>query len=171
MLNLSNRENISKLREQFFSDQLNYTDLLVWESSKLNFTSNRVIHDDPFEIINSTKGACGEFTILYVAACLANNISARILIPAQLIPNVIDHAWAEVNPSNDGKTWIHVDPSDSCVNIQKGATVNDLFGSTIDNTSKYRDNDYKMVLAFQITQDGQIVIVDRTNAYSPTKLD
>ena len=167
MLNLSSDENLTKLRAQFFPERLNYTELLVWESQRLNFTENRVFHYDPLEIVDSTKGACGEFTILYVAACLANNISARILMPAQFIPNIIDHAWAEVNPSNDGKTWIQVDSSDSCVAVQKGTSVNDLMGITINNTMKYSGSNYKMVLAFQVTQDRQIIIIDRTDIYSP----
>jgi len=41
MLNLSSTETIAEL-EKIFTQKLNYTELLVWESSHLNYTTNRV---------------------------------------------------------------------------------------------------------------------------------
>jgi len=90
-----------------------------------------------------------------------------MLAPGYFISNVVDHAWAEVNPSNDGKTWIHVEVSDSCKGIKNGRDVNDLIGLKINNFSCYHGRNYKMVLAFQVTEDRQVIIVDRTSAYSP----
>ena len=32
-----------------------------------------------------------------------------------------------------------------------------------------RDKDYKLVLAFEATQDEEVIIIDRTETYSPNK--
>jgi transglutaminase-like putative cysteine protease len=167
MLRLSSNSVLNQLRSSFPA-KLNYAELLVWESQRLNYTENRIVHDDPIEILKYGKGACGEFSILYVAICLSNNVSARLLTPAYIIPNVVDHIWAEVNPSNDGKIWIQIDPTDACAAIQKGVALRDL--TSINNTSYYANRNYDMVLAFQATEDRQVIITDRTDVYFPKAL-
>lgn len=146
-----------------FPQKLNYTDLLYWESRRLNYTENRIWHADPIEILNYGKGACGEFSILYISICLANDIPARLVITAYLIPNVVDHSWAEVNPLKDGKTWIHVEVTDACYSIKTTGSLNPL---TINNTSYYKNQHYRMLFAYQLDADRNVTITDRTAVYS-----
>lgn len=67
-------------------------------------------YSKPQQILNQGKGKCGEFAIVYVAACLALGYEARIVACRQfyLIFVYGFHAWAEVKL--DG-VWTHVDPS------------------------------------------------------------
>ena len=164
--NLASTEVLTKLREEFPAS-LNYTELLVWESHHLNFTQDRIPHTDPLEILDYGKGACGEFSIVYVAICLANDIPARLLVTGYVIPGIVDHSWAEVNPAKDGKTWIHIDPSDSAVGVQLGKSIDEL--NSINNPLMYHERNYKLVLAFETTPEGQVSIVDRTSSYSPNQ--
>ena len=92
LLNLSSPEIQTQLK-QLFSRKLNYTELLLWESERLNYTTKQIErHTNPLDILDYGLGKCGEFSILYVAICLANDI------PARLVTGVtVDHAWAEVN--------------------------------------------------------------------------
>lgn len=163
---LSSPEVQSKLKENF-PDNLNYTQLFIWQSTRLNYTQNREVHTDPLEILDYGKGACGEFSIVYVAICLANDIPARLLVTGYIIPGAVDHTWAEINPSKDGETWIHVDPTDSVFGIQQGKSVDEL--TCFDNPSMYQNRDFKLVLAFEPTQDGDVIIIDRTETYSPNQ--
>jgi len=163
---LSSPQVQSKLKENF-PDNLNYTQLFIWQSTRMNFTQKREVHTDPLEILDYGKGACGEFSIVYVAICLANDIPARLLVTGYVIPGKVDHTWAEVNPSKDGETWIHVDPTDSVVGIQQGKSVDEL--TCFNNPSMYQKKDFKLVLAFEPTQDGDVIIIDRTETYSPNQ--
>ena len=164
--NLSSFEVQSEIRE-FFPEKLNYTQLFIWQSTRMNFTQKREVHTDPLEILDYGKGACGEFSIVYVAICLANDIPARLLVTGYIIPGKVDHTWAEVNPSKDGETWIHVDPSDSVIGVQQGKSVDEL--TSFDRPSMYQKKDFKLVLAFEPTQDGDVIIIDRTETYSPNQ--
>jgi hypothetical protein len=116
-LNLSSNEVMTYLR-RLFPEKLNYTQLLFWESSKLNYTNAAIErHTNPIDVLNYGLGRCGEFSILYVSICLANQIPARLVVPANIVPGIVDHLWAEVNPSKDDKTWVHVEPTDSYIRI------------------------------------------------------
>jgi hypothetical protein len=81
-------------------------------------------------------------------------------------PNVVDHAWVQVNPSHDGQTWIHVEVTDSCAGIAKGNTVDQLWNITINNNSYYNKYHYKMVLAYQLNEDAEVMITDVTSTFS-----
>jgi len=162
--NLASAEVQSKLIE-YFPQTLNYTELFTWESTRINFTQNREIHTDPLEILDYGKGACGEFSIVYVAACLANDIPARLVVTGYVIPGNVDHTWAEVNPSKDGKNWIHVEPTDCAYNILHGKDISELT-SCFNNPSKYYDKGFELVLAYEPTYDGEVIIWDRTEFYS-----
>jgi len=154
VLNLSSANVLTQLRGMF-PKKLNYTDLLLWGSTKLTYTKEPIENrtTNPIEILNRGVGRCGEFSIVYVSICLANNIPARLVIDA-----VVDHVWAEVNPSEDNKAWIHVDPTQSMVN--KKPIVNDPLMYVRDWHSGL-----KMVLAFQIAAESQVLIIDRTSYY------
>jgi len=158
-INLSSIVIQSELK-QLFPRKMNYTELLRWESGKLSYTTEEIErHTNPIEILNYGLGRCGEFSILYVAICLANGIPARLVTDL-----VVDHVWAEVNPSGDGITWIHVEPTDSCVRIQNGRSIYD-YPATVNNPHLYRSKNLQMVLAFQITGKGIVTIIDRTMFY------
>lgn len=159
-LELSSNDTQNQLR-QYFPEKLNFTQLIVWESKRINYTLDRTVHEDPVEILDYGKGACGEFSILYVSICIANDIPARLFID----PN-IDHVWAEVNPSKDGITWIHVEVTDSCVGVQKGTLHIYENPPTINNPDYYKNKNLQLVLAFQINEGIQVQIVDRTSYYA-----
>ena len=86
-----------------------YTELLTWEHNRLNYTNDVIErHQDPFQILNYGKGRCEEFSILYVALCLAQGYESRLVVDVYG-----DHVWSEVKLQG---IWIHVDPSDQIVN-------------------------------------------------------
>lgn len=99
----------------WFDRPYNFTELLQWVNKTLRFVPLGVPfldrHDDPIEIKQSGKGRCGEFSILYVAACLANGYQSRIIAAVDFsnpIALQYPHVWAEVKLDNQ---WRHVDPS------------------------------------------------------------
>jgi len=163
--NLASPEVQTQLKD-YFPEKMNYTQLFIWQSTLMNYTQDREVHTDPLEILDYGKGACGEFSIVYVASCLANDIPARLLVTGYVIPGDVDHTWAEVNPSKDGETWIHIEPTDCAFGIQQGKSVHEL-KSFINNPSIHYNKGYKLVLAFEPTQDGEVIIMDRTETYSP----
>ena len=130
----------------------------------MEYTQNRKVHTNPLELLENVKGACGEFSIVYVATCLANDIPARLLVTGYVINGVVNHTWAEVNPSKDGKTWIHVDPTDCVVGVQLGHSIDEM--KCYNNPSMYSKKNYELVLAFEPTPDGQTIITDRTDFYT-----
>ena len=145
---------------------MNFTDGLLWESDLLEYTQNRPKYEDVIQVLNSGKGACGEFVWVFAAFCVANDIPVRLLTVGYFSPNVVDHSWAQVNPSKDGKTWIHVEVTDTCVSLQNGKTIADLWNVTINNNAYYVNRYYKMVLAYEMNHYGEIVITDVTATFS-----
>ena len=103
---------------------------------------------------------------MFCAFCVAKNIPFRMVTVGYFVPNVVDHVWAQVNPSRDGKTWIHVEVTDSCVGLRTGKTINQLWNSTINNNSYYFGHHYKMVLAYQLDELDEIAITDVTSTFS-----
>jgi hypothetical protein len=146
--------------------QMNFTDGLVWESQKLSYTENRPHYENIAQVLRNGKGACGEFVWVFCAFCVAKNIPFRMVTVGYFVPNVVDHAWAQVNPSGDGKTWVHVEVTDSCYQISRGKTIDQLWNVTINNNSYYNKNHYKMVLAYQLNEDGEVIITDVTSTFS-----
>lgn len=98
----------------WFERDYNCTELYEWIHEKLEFVPvNETFerHTDPSEILESGKGRCEEFSILYVAACLAHGYQSRIVVAVDISNSrnfIGQHVWAEVKL--DG--WVHVDPSD-----------------------------------------------------------
>ena len=89
--------------------QMNFTDGLVWESQRLSYTENRPKYQNVIQVLmNGKKASVGEFVWVFCAFCVAENIPFRMITVGYFVPNVVDHAWVQVNPSHDGKTW------DSC---------------------------------------------------------
>jgi transglutaminase-like putative cysteine protease len=70
-------------------------------------------HEDPIDILNSGKGICVQFSIVYVSSCLANGYPSRLVVATDTASWNSIHVWAE--DYYDG-SWIHVDPSDKIWN-------------------------------------------------------
>lgn len=118
MKNLNSTETKTKAKS-WFERHYNFTELYGWVHEKLDFVPvNETFerHTDPSKILESGKGRCEEFSILYVATCLAHSSQSRIVIAVDVsnpINWVGQHVWAEVKLDNH---WVHVDPSDKIWN-------------------------------------------------------
>jgi hypothetical protein len=163
---LYSNSTLTELKVWLPSTQVNFTDVLVWESRLLNYTENRPEYQNVIQVLRNGKGACGEFVWVFGAFCVANNIPFRMVTVGYFVPNVVDHAWAQVNPSHDGKTWIHVEVSDSCIGLKNGKTISQLWNSTINNDAYYIQRHYKMVLAFQLSEHNEVLITDVSSTFS-----
>jgi uncharacterized protein YneF (UPF0154 family) len=157
----------TELKAWLPDSQMNFTDGLVWESHLLSYTENRPQYQNVVQVLKNGKGACGEFVWVFGAFCVAKNIPFRMVTVGYFVPNVVDHSWAQVNPFHDGKTWIQVEVTDSCVSLENGKTIGQLWNSTINNNAYYNKNHYKMVLAFQLNENSEVVITDVTSTFSP----
>lgn len=146
--------------------KMNFTDGLIWESHRINYTEDRPSYQNVIQVLRNGKGACGEFAWVFAAFCIANDIPVRVITLGYFVPNVVDHSWVQVNPSRDDINWIHVEVTDTCCSLQKGKTINDLWNVTINNNSYYEKYHYRMVLAFQLNQDEEMVITDVTATFS-----
>jgi hypothetical protein len=92
----------------------NQTDLFIWEQSKLKFIQDTTgWFDDPIQILNSGKGICEQFSVVYVSACLALGYQSRLVVAVDASSWNFIHVWAE---DYFHGTWVHVDPSDSVWN-------------------------------------------------------
>lgn len=120
MKQLNSTESRTEVRS-WFDAESNFTELYDWVHEKLEFVPfNETFerHTGPYEILDSGKGRCEEFSILYVAACLAHDYQSRLIASID-ISNPISlkglHVWAEVELNT---TWVHVDPSEKRWNEQ-----------------------------------------------------
>lgn len=154
------------LQDWLPNTQMNFTDVLIWESNLLVFNQDRPNYENVTQVLKNGKGACGEFVWVFAAFCIANDIPVRVVTVGYFQPGVVDHAWAQVNPSHDGETWIHVEVADTCSALQTGKTINDLWNATINNNAYYSNRYYKMVLAYELNQNTEIVITDVTKTFS-----
>lgn len=156
----------TELQEWLPDVEMNFTDGLLWESELLTFDMNRQHYQNVTQVLKNGKGACAEFALVFGAFCVANNIPFRFIGVGYFEPGVVDHNWIQVNPSDDGETWIHIDVSDTCDNLKKGKTIDELWNKTINNNAQYVTMDYKMVLAYEMKQNGEILITDVTDTFS-----
>jgi len=156
----------TELKAWLPSTQMNFTDGLMWESHLLNYTEDRPLYQNAVQVLKNGKGACGEFVWVFGAFCAAKGIPFRMVTVGYFVPNVVDHSWAQVNPSHDGKTWIQVEVTQSCALLKEGRTIGQLWNVTINNNDYYKGNHYKMVLAYQLNEYGEVVITDVTSTFS-----
>lgn len=117
MMNLNSNATKTALRNMF-DRNYNFTELYQWEHTKLKFVNNETFErsSDPLRILQVGKGKCGEFSVLYVALCLAHGYQSRLVLAIDVHYRVFwlaQHEWAEVKI---GDHWIHVDPSDQVWN-------------------------------------------------------
>jgi hypothetical protein len=109
MKNLNSSETKAKMAAQL-DPSCNQTDLFAWEQSKLTFTQDPTgWFEDPTQILNSGKGICVQWSIVYVSACLALDYQSRLVVAADTTGWSFIHVWAEDYYNG---TWVHVDPSD-----------------------------------------------------------
>ncbi|XHH08663.1 MAG: transglutaminase-like domain-containing protein [Candidatus Bathyarchaeia archaeon] len=156
----------SQLKAMLPDHKMNFTDCLIWESQHINFTMNRPQYESVPQVLRNGVGACGEHVWVYGALCIAEGIRFRVVTVGYFIPGVVDHAWVQVNPSGDGKTWIQIDVADTCDGIDKGNTISGLWNSTINNNNYYVNRSYKMVLAYELNSMGEVTITDVTSTFS-----
>lgn len=150
MRNLNSSETKTKIALQL-DPSYNQTDLFVWEQSKLTFAQDPTgWHEDPIEILNSGKGICVQFSIVYVSSCLALGYPSRLVVATDTTNWNSIHVWAE--DYYDG-SWVHVDPSDKIWN----------------NPSKYQSWDWGKGIGSDVKiyafEDGRFEEV--TSTYSP----
>ncbi len=112
MENLNSSQTKAKIRLQLDPTH-NQTDLFAWEQSRLTFAQDTVWSEDPLEILESGKGICSQFSIVYVSACLALNYESRLVVATDTSNWNMIHVWAEDYCNG---TWVHVDPSDKVWN-------------------------------------------------------
>jgi len=117
MKNLNSDKTKTALRNMF-DRNYNFTELYQWEHTKVKFVNNETFERsaDPLRILQIGKGRCGEFSVLYVALCLAHDYQARLVLAVDANYRVFwfpQHEWAEVRISDQ---WVHVDPSDQVWN-------------------------------------------------------
>ena len=115
MKNLENPSTKEAIRNNM-TRAYNFTELFDWEHSYLKWVPIGEIFDrnsDPVKILASGKGRCGEFSILYLSACLSLGYEARLLVSVKPYTYWELHNWVEVKVND---SWIHVDPTDKIWN-------------------------------------------------------
>jgi hypothetical protein len=92
----------------------NQTQLYVWEQSKLTFQQDPSgWFEDPIQILDSGKGICVQYSVVYVSACLARGYQSRLVVAVDTSSWSFIHTWAEDYYNG---SWVHVDPSDGVWN-------------------------------------------------------
>jgi transglutaminase-like putative cysteine protease len=113
MQNLNSTQTRAKIASQL-DPKYNQTDLFSWEQTKLTFTQDTTgWFEDPIQILNSGKGICVQWSIVYVSACLANGYQSRLVVATDTTNWNFIHVWAE---DYFNGSWVHVDPSDKVWN-------------------------------------------------------
>jgi hypothetical protein len=164
--NVYSNETQLQLKQWLTDEPLNFTEGLVWQSHLVKFEMNRPSYQNVAQVLKDGEGACGENVWVYSAFCVAKGIHFRIVTVGYFFPGVVDHAWIQVNPSGDGKTWIQIDVADTCAGLQDGKTIDQLWNNTLNNNSYYAGKHYKMVLAYELNSNNEITITDVTKTFS-----
>ena len=109
MQNLNSTVTKAEMASQLDSSY-NQTDLFSWERTKLVFAQDAAgWFEDPTQILESGRGICVQWSIVYVSACLASGYQSRLVVAVDAVSWEFIHVWAE-DYFNGG--WVHVDPSD-----------------------------------------------------------
>lgn len=113
MENLNSTETKAKMSAQL-DPKFNQTDLFSWQQGKMTFADDPAGWlEDPMAILNSGKGICAQWSIVYVSACLALGYQSRLVVSVDTSTWTFIHVWAEDYYNG---TWVHVDPSDKVWN-------------------------------------------------------
>ncbi|PMB75276.1 MAG: hypothetical protein C0193_01200 [Candidatus Bathyarchaeota archaeon] len=102
-------------------ENLGWKELLDWEHRHLKYTREELPKpraELPIQIIQQSKGRCGEFALLYNGLLLANSYKSRIVIDCSTLKDKSkkaagDHVWVEIFINN---RWVHVDPTEKRIN-------------------------------------------------------
>ncbi len=154
MAKLNSSETKAKMAAQL-DPSLNQTDLFNWEQSKLTFAQDPTVWlEDPLNILNSGRGICVQWSIVYVSACLSLDYQSRLVVSADTTNWQFIHVWAE---DYFNGSWVHVDPSDKVWN----------------NPSRYQSWDWGKGIGLDVKiyafEDGKFL--DVTANYSPLELN
>lgn len=146
IMRTTNSNDVKSRMRALFDRDYDYIELIFWVHDQLEFSDEKPkpVPKNPFDILELGRGKCGEFSILYVSACLAHGYQARLV----LILRGSNHEWAEVNIEGE---WIHVDPTDP-PNIH----VND--------PSMYAERNKKMYLIVAFESNSYEIV---TRKYNP----
>jgi transglutaminase-like putative cysteine protease len=113
MKNLNSTETRSQMSSQL-NPSFNQTDLFAWEQTKMTFAQDSSgFFENPTQILESGKGICVQWSIVYVSACLALGYQSRLVVAVDTASWNFIHVWAE---DYFNGTWVHVDPSDKVWN-------------------------------------------------------
>ena len=113
MQNLNSSQTKAKMAA-LLNPSYNQTDLFAWEASKLTFANDPSgSFEDPFQILDSGDGICLQWSIVYVAACLALGYQSRLVVAVDTSSWTFIHVWAEDYYKG---SWVPVDPSDKAWN-------------------------------------------------------
>ena len=109
MQNLNSSETRAKMASQL-DPTYNQTDIFTWQQTKMTFEPDSAgFFEDPTQILNSGKGICVQWSVVYVSACLALGYQSRLVVAVNTASWSYIHVWAEDYYNG---TWVHVDPSD-----------------------------------------------------------
>jgi transglutaminase-like putative cysteine protease len=113
MKNLNSSQTKTKMAS-LLDPKYNQTDLFTWEQGKLTFVQDPAgWFEDPTQILDSGKGICVQWSIVYVSACLALGYQSRLVVAVDTTSWSFIHTWAEDYYNG---SWVHVDPSDKVWN-------------------------------------------------------
>jgi hypothetical protein len=144
MQNLNSTRTKATMATQL-TPKYNQTDLFAWEQTKLTFTNDPLgWFEDPTQILQSGKGICVQWSIVYVSACLTLGYQSRLIVAVDTSNWSFIHTWAEDYYNG---TWVHVDPSDKVWN-SPSRYLNWDWGKGISSTVKiyaFEDNEFEDV--------------------------
>jgi hypothetical protein len=113
MKNLNSSQTKTKMAS-LLDPKYNQTDLFTWEQGKLTFVQDPAgWFEDPTQILDSGKGICVQWSIVYVSACLSLGYQSRLVVAVDTTSWSFIHTWAEDYYNG---SWVHVDPSDKVWN-------------------------------------------------------
>jgi hypothetical protein len=106
----------ASISDYFGASNRNYSlqDLFQWQNAHLKYVNNFPWSytfyrpNDPIGILKAGIGRCGEFSVLFTAACLAEGYDARIALVIKSDYSTSAHEFCEVKING---TWTQVDSS------------------------------------------------------------
>jgi predicted small secreted protein len=166
--NLYSNATQKELKNWLPEGKMNFTEGLVWESKHINWSYDRPPYENVTQVLKNGLGACGEHVWVYAAFCVAQDIPFRVIKVGYYETGIVDHSWIQVNPSFDNKTWVTIEVAGICNNLDEGKTINQLWTDFINNDLRFFDangNRYKMVLAYQLNGNNEVIITDVTKTF------